>query len=69
MVSLGSRIVDLLFKPSKKEKEGSSKKSILLSIGAKGKSCTLHWIPVPVDIERNEMTKNPLRMNPERLRL
>ncbi|GFS97503.1 RNase H domain-containing protein [Trichonephila clavipes] len=30
--------------------------SLLFSIGALGKSCTLQWIPAHVDIEGNEMT-------------
>ncbi|GFS99587.1 RNase H domain-containing protein [Trichonephila clavipes] len=39
--------------------------SLLFSIGASGKSCTLQWIPAHVDIEGNEMAPISLPMKPE----
>ncbi|PRD29685.1 UNVERIFIED_CONTAM: hypothetical protein NCL1_28619 [Trichonephila clavipes] len=41
--------------------------SLLFSIGALGKSCTLQWIPAHVDIEGNKMALISLPMKPELL--
>ncbi|GFT43908.1 RNase H domain-containing protein [Trichonephila clavipes] len=57
MASLCSRIVNLLFRPSRNDKRELTEEinSLLVSIGASGKSCTLQWIPAHVDIEENTM--------------